>query len=150
MDNIRNDNSLELIKKYKQELMDSTNIEYSPDEMEVIDNILFRMWQVGWLGTLDAAEKQGQALTIMFNRCIFGRKRSNCSDCGVRDVCENTRSMLKGFHLEGGKVVRDKRVEVHTVGTVPASEMADTAGTSITDKAFVMGSDSIAPDTHEP
>lgn len=43
------DSRFELIKKYKQKLLDATNIEDSPEEMAVIDNILFRFWQMGWL-----------------------------------------------------------------------------------------------------
>lgn len=49
------DNRFELITKYKQKLIDATNIETSPDEMAVLDGILFRCWQMGWL---DAIEKQ--------------------------------------------------------------------------------------------
>lgn len=43
------DNRFELIEKYKKALMEATNIESSKDEMDVIDNILFRFWQMGWL-----------------------------------------------------------------------------------------------------
>ena len=44
-----NDNRFEIIEKAKQDLLNSTNIESSKDEMEVIDNFLFRCWQMGWL-----------------------------------------------------------------------------------------------------
>jgi len=44
MNEICTDNRFDLIAKYKQDLLDSTNIETSPDEMAVIDNILFRFW----------------------------------------------------------------------------------------------------------
>jgi hypothetical protein len=43
------DNRFEVIEKYKQELIEATNIEQSPKEMEVLDNLLFRFWQMGWL-----------------------------------------------------------------------------------------------------
>lgn len=43
------DNRFEVIEKYKQKLIEATNIGQSPKEMEVIDNILFRFWQMGWL-----------------------------------------------------------------------------------------------------
>ena len=43
------DSRFELIEKYKQKLIESTNISDSPEEMAVIDNILFRFWQMGWL-----------------------------------------------------------------------------------------------------
>lgn len=47
------DNRFELIAKYKQQLIEATNIESSPDEMAVIDDILFRFWQMGWLDILE-------------------------------------------------------------------------------------------------
>lgn len=43
------DNRFEIIERYKKKLIESTNIETSPLEMEVLDSILFRMWQMGWL-----------------------------------------------------------------------------------------------------
>lgn len=47
------DNRFELIAKYKQQLIEATNIESSPDEMAVLDDILFRFWQMGWLDILE-------------------------------------------------------------------------------------------------
>ena len=47
------DNRFELIEKYKKKLIEATNIEDSQDEMKVIDDILFRMWQMGWLDRLE-------------------------------------------------------------------------------------------------
>lgn len=47
------DDRFEAIAKYKAKLLDKTNIETSADEMAVIDNILFRMWQIGWLDRLE-------------------------------------------------------------------------------------------------
>lgn len=44
-----NDNRFELIEKAKQRLIKATNIESSPEEMKVLDSILFRFWQMGWL-----------------------------------------------------------------------------------------------------
>lgn len=49
MTEICNDNRFELIEKYKKELLESTNIADSKEEMDVIDSILFRFWQMGWL-----------------------------------------------------------------------------------------------------
>mgnify|MGYP007104113302 CR=1 FL=1 len=43
----------EVIEKAKDELVSSTNIEDSPDEMAVIDTFLFRCWQMGWLDAKD-------------------------------------------------------------------------------------------------
>ena len=41
------------IEKAKNELISATNIEDSPDEMAVIDSILFRFGQMGWLDMKD-------------------------------------------------------------------------------------------------
>lgn len=43
------DNRFEIIQKAKKDLLESTNIEMSPDEMKVLDEFLFRCWQMGWL-----------------------------------------------------------------------------------------------------
>lgn len=50
------DNRFELIEKYKAKLIEATNIEDAHDEMAVIDNILFRFWQMGWLDMLEKPE----------------------------------------------------------------------------------------------
>jgi hypothetical protein len=39
----------EIIARAKQALLDSTNIDTSPDEMACLDSFLFRCWQMGWL-----------------------------------------------------------------------------------------------------
>ena len=56
MSEILTDNRFELIEKYKQKLIESTNIEDSAEEMAVLDNILFRFWQIGWLDKLEESE----------------------------------------------------------------------------------------------
>lgn len=43
------DNRFDIIKKAKDALIQGTNITGSPDEMKVLDSILFRAWQMGWL-----------------------------------------------------------------------------------------------------
>ena len=60
MCDICGDNRFELIEKYKRKLLDATNIEDSPEEMAVIDNILFRFWQMGWLERLELFRISGQ------------------------------------------------------------------------------------------
>ncbi len=45
--NICEDNRFEIIEKAKEKLLNATNIEDSKEEMKVLTNILFRMWQVG-------------------------------------------------------------------------------------------------------
>lgn len=43
------DNRFEIIEAAKKDLIEATNIETSPEEMAVLDNVLFRMWQMDWL-----------------------------------------------------------------------------------------------------
>lgn len=53
MSEICTDDRFELIQKYKEKLIQGTNIETAKDEVNVIDNILFRFWQMGWLESLE-------------------------------------------------------------------------------------------------
>lgn len=43
------DDRFEVIKRARAHIIDATNIESSPEEMQVLDNFLFRCWQMGWL-----------------------------------------------------------------------------------------------------
>lgn len=54
-DNRRENNNarFELMKKYKDRLIESTNITDSWIDMAAIDSILFRFWQMGWLDILE-------------------------------------------------------------------------------------------------
>lgn len=47
------DNRFEIIAKAKAHILESTNINSSPEEMKVLDNFLFRCWQMGWLDKYD-------------------------------------------------------------------------------------------------
>lgn len=51
-DEVCGDDRFELIDKAKAKLLEATNIEMRPDEMIVLDSILFRCWQMGWLDKL--------------------------------------------------------------------------------------------------
>ena len=53
MNEICGDNRFEIIASAKKDLLEGTNIDMCPDEMAVIDNILFRCWQMGWLDRYD-------------------------------------------------------------------------------------------------
>lgn len=52
------DNRFEIIEKAKRSLIESTNIETSEDEMKVIDDFLFRCWQMGWLDKYADGERR--------------------------------------------------------------------------------------------
>lgn len=49
MCDICGDNRFEIIAKAKKDILSSTNIQSAEDEMKVLDNFLFRCWQMGWL-----------------------------------------------------------------------------------------------------
>ena len=101
MSDLCTDNRFELIEKYKQKLIDGTNIEMAPDEMAVIDNILFRFWQMGWLDKLDAdavpvvpcgeceffkPDKETPASISWYGRC---QKNNRQWKMAVADFCSN-------------------------------------------------------------
>lgn len=47
------DNRFAIINEAKRDIIESTNISDSPDEMKVLDSFLFRCWQMGWLRKYD-------------------------------------------------------------------------------------------------
>ena len=53
MGDICGDNRFIIIERAKEDILQSTNIESSKDEMKVLDNFLFRCWQIGWLDKYD-------------------------------------------------------------------------------------------------
>lgn len=53
MGNVCGDNRFTIIERAKEDILQSTNIESSKDEMKVLDNFLFRCWQMGWLDKYD-------------------------------------------------------------------------------------------------
>ena len=53
MGDICGDNRFIIIERAKEDILQSTNIESSKDEMKVLDNFLFRCWQMGWLDKYD-------------------------------------------------------------------------------------------------
>lgn len=80
MADICTDNRFELIEKYKKNLIESTNIETSQDEMAVLDNLLFRLWQMGWLDRLEEPERKTGKWTPKENRPK--QEVFICSECG--------------------------------------------------------------------
>lgn len=57
MNHTIDDNRFVLIEKYKQRLIEGTNISDRQEEMAVLDSILFRFWQMGWLDKLEEESK---------------------------------------------------------------------------------------------
>ena len=62
------DNRFELIEKYKKKLIEATNIEDSPEEMKVLNDIFFRLWQMGWLDRLEKKSEEIDRLREMLDK----------------------------------------------------------------------------------
>ena len=64
------DDRFEIIARAKAYIIKATNIETSADEMKVIDNFLFRLWQLGWLNMFGVKHADGfkKELTSLLNR----------------------------------------------------------------------------------
>jgi len=69
---IHGNNRSELIRKYKQYIIDKTNISNSPDEMKVLDNILLRLWELGLLDNLELLSKLKKAYAKFEEVCDDG------------------------------------------------------------------------------
>lgn len=87
MSDICTDNRFEVIDQYKQKLIESTNIEQSPKEMEVIDNILFRFWQMGWLKEL-----------IQCKDCKHHHE-AHYEEDGEKPIIKHKCKLLKGYQF---------------------------------------------------
>ena len=58
MSEVCTDNRFEIIAKAKADLLESTNIETSEDEMACLDSFLLRCWQMGWLKKYEEEERK--------------------------------------------------------------------------------------------
>ena len=81
MADICTDNRFEVIKEYKQKLIECTNIETAQDEMAVIDDILFRFWQMGWIPVTQPERKQVEIEYTEWNEELWGAS-AICGNCG--------------------------------------------------------------------
>lgn len=109
MTDICGDNRFEVIAEAKKDLLESTNIEMSPDEMSVIDNILFRCWQMGWLRQYETYEfcASGE------NPCKEYDQEKHCCHRWTK-VIRQTVEELKAAEPERKK---GKWIEVHGYAT---------------------------------
>ena len=80
MSEVCGDNRFKLIGEFKGKLVDGTNIETSPEEMAVLDNILFRIWQMGWLDKLKAQEPMN-AIVVLNRADMTGGWWYQCPIC---------------------------------------------------------------------
>lgn len=82
------DNRFKLVAKYRAKLFDGTNIEDRPEEMAVIDNVLFRCWQMGWLDQLEGSYNENEKLRGDVERMFNANVEKN--DEIARLLDENT------------------------------------------------------------
>ena len=82
MGDVCTDGRFDLIERFKRDLVEATNIETSPEEMAVLDSILFRMWQMGWLDKLAASpwHRVEEELPEKFVNVILANKRGKHYD----------------------------------------------------------------------
>ena len=86
MNEICGDNRFEIIAKAKAHLLDATNIDTSEDEMKVLDNFLFRCWQMGWLDRYDTADRKTEPQTGYCNECKWYGDKQVCGRCRSRNL----------------------------------------------------------------
>lgn len=98
MSAICGDNRFEIIEKAKKDILESTNIYMSPDEMKVLDNFLFRCWQMGWLKKYESDEPNYQhnsnSEAVSHGHWIYWEgwignhdmriEDATCSECGYK------------------------------------------------------------------
>ena len=92
------DDRFELIDKAKRKLFECTNIESNPEEVSVIDSILFRCWQMGWLDKLrdddsryselfGTPERTARTMADL-QTCSLGFDLE-CDECAVYSLCQS-------------------------------------------------------------
>lgn len=95
MADICDDNRFEIIDNAKKHLIEATNIESRPDEMAVIDSVLFRMWQMGWLPgrtckqvLVKCSDGLMPTFTAHCSECLdeWGYTPNYCPNCGAKVV----------------------------------------------------------------
>lgn len=66
MADVCGDNRFEIIAKVKEHLLKASNIEMYPEELKQVDNILFRLWQLGYFNQSEL-EKENEELEKQTN-----------------------------------------------------------------------------------
>jgi hypothetical protein len=57
MNTVCGDNRFEIIAKVREHLIKATNIEMQPKELKYADNVLFRLWQLGYFNSVEKISK---------------------------------------------------------------------------------------------
>ena len=114
--NTCDDDRFEAIARTKEELISATNIEDSPDEMAVIDSILFRFGQMGWLDMKDKVrELKSENLQLRILVAAYGELTcaiyrywgiSNDSDTldDMKRIDKEVQALREALGIETGNV----------------------------------------------
>lgn len=124
------DNRFDIIAAAKDDIIRTTDIETWPDEMAVLDSMLFRAWQMGWLKHYGADSsvvrvreplqqilrelrrcREGQTDTAELCRQVEGIATAAC-DTPLRpyERFYGWSSALAGFERETGITIHDQNV----------------------------------------
>lgn len=114
------DNRFELISKYKNKLIEGTNIEAREDEMAVIDSILFRCWQMDWLDKLECYEHQKAEIErLQTEKDNLIRTYKECMTEAIKEFAEQfeKRCVESGIYPAVTKNILKKLVKELTEGS---------------------------------
>lgn len=102
MNEMCGDNRFEIIARAKKHLLDATNIDTSADEMKVLDDFLYRCWQMGWLDRYDrktenSSEKPNNCEHITEDG-VTCAKYPACDDCldNPLNKVKGSKRLIKG------------------------------------------------------
>lgn len=103
------DNRFEIIEKAKKHILEATNINTSPEEMKLLDDFLFRCWQMGWLKQYDVKTNKNEKT---FNIEVTMKERwidDFCSMLKYMEKCGNIgHSCTVSFYSDGDGDFRPK------------------------------------------
>ena len=102
MPDLCTDNRFELIDKYRQRLVQATNIAMNLDEMKVLDSILFRFWQMGWLDRLEEEKRGRWEEDWLASTSGGGYRVWRCNLCGGTSTWKTNYCPDCGARMDGG------------------------------------------------
>lgn len=98
--NVYGDNRFEVIELAKEYIINGTNIKSSPDEMKVLDNILFRFQKLGLLDKFDPESDK-----YIFKGTVWHKyDKYNLPPIGVEVVAFNHKWINRDFNPRGIRV----------------------------------------------
>ena len=102
------DNRFAIIARAKEHLLDATNIDTAPKEMEVLDEFLFRCWQMGWLDRYDQSEPKTNGYQTYNGTSVY---ISRLEDEPKAEVCYTDSTDYQGAN---DYVTQTERIETYS------------------------------------